>query len=50
MNILADSNILFAYISATVRMLSATDLARLPEISAPLQKVDFQGIVFANNG
>jgi hypothetical protein len=36
MNILADSDIFFAYISPSVKMLSPTDLARLSEISAPL--------------
>jgi hypothetical protein len=36
MNILAKSDILFVYISPSVKMCSATYLARLPEISAPL--------------
>ena len=34
-NILAKRNILFAHISPSVKMRSATDLARLPEVSAP---------------
>jgi hypothetical protein len=42
-------NILFAHISPSVKVLSATDLARLPKISASLQKVDFRRIVLANN-
>jgi hypothetical protein len=50
MNILAKRNILFAHISPSVKMRSATDLARLPEGSAPLQKVDFRGIAFPNHG
>jgi hypothetical protein len=50
MNILAKRNILFAHISPSVKMRSATALARLSEISAPLQKVDFQGIIFTNDG
>jgi len=50
MNILANSNILFAHISPSVEVLSATELARLPEVSTPLQEVDFRGMVFANNG
>jgi hypothetical protein len=50
MNILANSNILFAHISPSAKMLSAADLARFPEVSAPLQEVDFRGMVFANSG
>jgi hypothetical protein len=30
-------------------MLGATAIARLPEVSAPLQKVDFRRIVIADN-
>ena len=44
------SNILFAHISPSVKMLSATGIARLPEILAPLSKVDLRGIVLANSG
>jgi hypothetical protein len=47
---LTKRNILFAHISPSVKVLNATDLAGLPEISASLQKVDFQRIVFADNG
>jgi hypothetical protein len=50
MNILAKSNILFAHISPSVKMLSATAFARLPEILAPLEKVDFRRIVLTNYG
>lgn len=50
MDILAKSNILFAHISPSVKVLSATDLARLPEVSAPLSKVDFRLMVFTALG
>jgi len=49
MSILSNSNILFAHISPSVKVLSTTDHASFPEVSAPLQEVDFRGMVFANS-